>query len=464
MGKRFIGIDLDDRAVRVAILTEEKGGIVPVSVETRSYAGPEELLQLLPELTGEKHLGDRAAAALPPRQGFVRQLTFPFADPSKIAAALELELGAQLPVAIETCTCDFLQPVATGAGGWQVTAAAARTEAVGEFLAPFDAAGVALSVLDLAPYGWAAGLGELFADGLLAALTEEALTVALIQGGRLASYRLLPVAASLTEAERAKLLLREGGALQGAAGCSGLPFCLIGEGATPTLTALMEAAGGRVETPHVAIAGRPVNPQLLPAVALARRAAAERGKSFNFRRGPFALKSEWVALKRGLAAAAVLLLLAITAAAGAAWIDYAAKAKRAEALQKEMTRLFREAFPAEPVIVDIPLQLRGKINELQKRGALYGTDSSRSALAALQEVSERLPGDLKVDIREFAYTPESLTLEGSTASFDAVNRLAKAIEQSALFAAPQVADAKMNLDGSRVDFRLNLTFSEESSR
>ena len=64
----------------------------------------------------------------------------------------------------------------------------------------------------------------------------------------------------------------------------------------------------------------------------------------------------------------------------------------------------------------------------------------------------------------FSYTPDTVTFEGSTSSFDAVNRLAKALEQSPLFRTPQVADAKMSLDGSRVDFRLNLAFSEEKNQ
>jgi len=466
MGKRFIGIDFDDHCVRVAILTEEKGRIIPVSVDKRSFADDEELLQGLPELIGgEKRLGDRVAAALPAREGFVRQLKFPFADPRKIAAALELELGAQLPVAIESCTSDFQQPLADGDNSWSVTAAAVRTEVVRDFLAPLDTAGFVISILDLAPFAYAAGLAELFPEGLLVTVKEQSITVALLQSGRVASYRLLPVAAGLAEEARAQLVLREGAALQGAAGCSNLPFCLIGPEASPALIERLESAGGRLETPQVTFGNRPVDREFLPAVALARRATAtERGNSFNFRRGPFASKSEWIALKRGLVFAATLLVLSGMALGAAAWLNYSGKARRAEALNQEMVRIFRETFPGETAIVDVSLQMRGKISEMQKKVALYGADSSRSALSVLREISERLPQDLVVDIRELNFTPETVMFEGSTASFDAVNRLAKALEQSPTFGTPQVADAKTSLDGSRVDFRLNLTFNEEKSQ
>jgi general secretion pathway protein L len=466
MGKRFIGIDFDDRCVRVAILTEEKGRNLAVSVDKRTFADDEERLQCLLELIGrETRLGDRLAAALPARDGFIRQLSFPFADPRKIAAALELELGAQLPVAVETCTSDFQRPLADDDNSWNVTAAAVRTEVVRDFLAPLDAAGFVLSILDLDPFAYAAGLADLFPDGLLVTTREQSITIALLQNGRVASYRLLPVAATLTEDDRSQLVQREGAALQGAAGCNDLPLCLIGPAASPALIERLERSGVRVEKPTVVVDERPVDREFMPAVALARRAATtERGDSFNFRRGPFAPKSEWVALKRWLAFAATLLILSGLALGAAAWLNYSGKASRAEALNQEMVRLFQETFPRESAIVNVPLQMRGKINELQKKIALYGADSSRSALAVLREISTRLPEDLVVDIRELSYTPESIMFEGSTASFDAVNRLAKALEQSPHFRTPQVADAKMSLDGSRVDFRLNLTFSEEKSQ
>lgn len=466
MGKRLIGIDIDKLCVRVAILDEDKGRITPVSVDKRTFADEEELLRFLPELIGgERRLGDRLAAALPARDGFVRQLVFPFADPRKIAAALELELGAQLPVAVESCTSDFQQPVAEGEGSWRVTAAAVRTDVVRDFLAPLDAAGLILSILDMAPFAYAAGLADQFADGLLLTVQEQAMTLALVQQGSIHSYRLLPVTGELTEEARAQRVLREATTLQGAAGCDGLPFCLLGQGVTPALIEHLGQGGARLVTPQLAVGGRPVDAEFLPALALARRAAeTERGRSFNFRRGIFAPKSEWVALKRGLIFAAVLLVLSSVTLGAAAWINYSGKARRAEALHQEMVRLYRQTFPAETTIVDVPLQMRGKINELKKKNALYGADTSRSALSVLREVSERTPQDLVVDIRDFSYTPDTVTFEGSTSSFDAVNRLAKALEQSPLFRTPQVADAKMSLDGSRVDFRLNLAFSEEKNQ
>jgi general secretion pathway protein L len=54
---------------------------------------------------------------------------------------------------------------------------------------------------------------------------------------------------------------------------------------------------------------------------------------------------------------------------------------------------------------------------------------------------------------------EELKLTGWTSSFEAVNQMAKVLGESPLFASIQVTDAKMSLDGSRIDFRLLLSLA-----
>ena len=54
----------------------------------------------------------------------------------------------------------------------------------------------------------------------------------------------------------------------------------------------------------------------------------------------------------------------------------------ARALQAEMTKAFRETFPGPQAIVDIPLQMRGKVKELQDKLVLFGLDQTRTPLAS----------------------------------------------------------------------------------
>jgi general secretion pathway protein L len=460
MARRFIGIDIDARHLRAAILAEERGGLTLEATLRRPRTEVEELTAALAELLGERHLGDRLAAALPAGEGFVRQLQFPFAEPRQLAAALDFELAAQLPVPIEECLTDYRQPLA-GDDGCRVTAAAVRSAAIAAFLAPFEAAELPLQTLELAPFAGLAALPAGVADALLACLGEREASLSLVLAGRLVDYRLLPLAGTPAEDALPRFLPAAAAALQAGAGRPGLPLLLFGPGATPELAQQLGRRGFAAELLLATAAGR-TEAEYLPAVALALRAAAEgKEKAFNFRRGAFALRSEWAALRRGLVAAAILLGLALSAFGAAAWLGYSSRAARAEALSRQLEQAFRQSFPGTPMLADVSAQMQSKLAELQKRARLLGSDRTASALAVLAEISRRLPPELKVDLREVDYQAEGVRLEGYAPSFDVVNRATGALQQSPLFREVQLLDAKTSLDGSRVDFRLSLPFAQE---
>ncbi|BCR05988.1 hypothetical protein DESUT3_30570 [Desulfuromonas versatilis] len=461
MAKRLIGIDIDRDQVRIAVVSEEKGVYTLSALERAGFATAQELAAAIREaLQGEARYGDRMAAALPAGEAFVRWLQFPFSDGKKIEAALPFELSAQLPVPVEDSVLSFQKPVASGEK-FQVAAAAVRQEVVREFLLPFDQAAIPLNFLDVAPFAFAGGLRESCPDGILLLLRAAEVTVARLAEGRVADYLLLP-AAPKDEAGLVRRLQREIALLQRKAGLSELPVLLAGAGATPGLAESLRQADIQAELPRLPFGGESLEAEFIPAAALALRAGIpEKEHEFNLRSGPFAMKSEWASLKRGLVTAAGLLLLTSAALTASAWLNYNHKAGRAEALQQEMVRIYRQTFPGARAIVDVPLQMRSGITELEKRGRLIGAGVQGTALGVLREVSATLPEDVTLDVRDLTYGPDSVRLEGYTTSFDAINRMARSLEKSPLFKEAQISDAKMSLDGSRVDFRMNLTFSEE---
>ncbi len=458
MSRRLFGIDLDGKILRAVAVNEDKGTTTLVATLRREYAEPAEAVAALQEFFGgELRFGDRLAAALPAVDGFVRWLQFPFADPKKLAAALPFELGSQLPVSVDLCLTDFQPPQPAGEQGFRLAAAAVKRETIAAYLAPFDSALVPLHQLDLAPFVTAAGLQHLLGDGLLATLGAQDLTLVRLRQGQVNDLRLQPGGGTRSREEQARFLLREA-ALLGRGETAPLPLWVIGPGADQELLELLRASYPTAQVPQVLLQGTPLAAEFLPAAAVALQAARpEKERSFNFRRGPFALKSEWAAMKRRLLVVASLLLLILLTSGGAAWFAHAQRAGRADALQQEMVKVFRETFPGSTPLVDVPLQMQSGIAELRKRGQLGGAASS--ALAVLQELSRRTPADLTVDIRDFNYSPEAVRLEGSTSSFDAINQLAKSLEASPLFGSAQIADAKMSIEGNRVDFRLTLSLS-----
>ncbi len=458
MSKRFIGIDIGAQTIRVAILNREKGQLSVGSLLERSYGDQEELvMQLRDLLAAECNMGDQLVASLPARSAYVRRLEFPFQDEKKIAAALPFELSAQLPVSMEECAT-AMQKVQVEGERSVVTAAAVPRETLTALLALVESAEVPLHRVDLAPFCHVASLGEQIGDGLLVCASQEETTVCLLQAGRLADYRVLPPAAQgEAMAHFQKGLLRDLRVLAHAAATENLTISLMGDAVTPELKESLQHTRHPVEELALHVGGQLVDSAFLPAVALAQRAKAERGeRSFNFRKGEYALKGEWANLRRKLVLLAALLGMALVILGGSMLVKYLDKSQRAEQLQTEMVTIYRALFPQAGAIVDVPLQLQSAIRDLQERNRLLANRQA-SALAVLKELSE-LPELVTLEIEEFAMGPDSLKLTGQTASFEAVNQMARILEGSPLFRQVQVTDAKMSLDGNQIDFRLALNY------
>jgi general secretion pathway protein L len=466
MEKRYIGIDIDSGMVRVAIVIRPKGEEQLLSVTRREYGDAQELQSALQEMIGDTRLfSDRLAVAVPAVEGFVRTLSFPFNDPKKIAATLPFELAAQLPIPIEDCSTDFQKPIPAEQGGFTVTAAAVRTTVLRQLVDVFERAEIPLHVVDIHPFAPARGLRGEIPHGLLASIGEQGSTLALVRDGLVVDYRLLPASNDGDSAGIARFIHRERVSLLREAGNRELPLYLIGAGASQPLQDELQRLGLAFVLPACHLRGETVAPEFLPAVALALRAAVpDRERPFNYRHGEFALKNEWTALKKEVTVAALVLLLAVVALGGSAYLHYAHQHDRAEALRAEMTRIYRDTFPGNQPIHDVSLQMSSSLKELQARGRSVGLGLRGSPLAVLQEISRNVPADIMVDIRDLHYQPETIRLEGITTSFDAVNRMARSLEQSTLFREAQIADAKMSLDGSRIDFRITLSFTERSDR
>jgi general secretion pathway protein L len=462
MEKRLIGIDIDGNTLRVVIARPDRGGATVTAVGKTRLQNPQELGQALSALTGGTRLyGDRLAAALPAGAAFYRWLDFPFNDPKKIAAAGQLALATQLPSQAGDCVLALQAPTANDRNGYSCALAAVPADRVAETLAPFDDAGIPLHLLDALPLAASCGLAELLPRGLLLILRERETVLCRLAQGQLADCRVLPAVHADEAAGLAEQLMRACQAMAARGADFELPLTVIGPGATPTLLAELKNRGATLAELELTCDGRPLAAEYLPAALLALRAGrADRQRWSNLRRDAFALRGEWAAVKKqllggGLLLAAILLLLA-----GPAWLNYAHKSGRAADLQRQMATLFSQTFPDDRPGREPYRQMRGRLNALQQEGAWLGLQSGHSALQTLGEISRAAAPDVRLDVREFRYAPNEVRLDGSVDSFDTMQRLTRLLEQSPLFEEVQVTDAKMDPDGKRVNFRLQLTLAQ----
>ncbi len=453
MANRLIGIEQGPEVARIAVLQRDRRGVVVVALEECRGDTAEQMAAIARLTAGVASFGDRVAAMLPAAAAFSRTLHFPFTDRRKITAAAPLELAAQLPVSPDDCQTFLYWPSTADAG--EVVAAAVPCATIGDFLDPFDQAGIPLHIVDLAPYGLAAGLADRIGTGILIYANGQETLLALILDRELVEHRVWPGDLH-TQGERSvEQLLRECRLIRHRRGLPDLPCYLFGSGITPELTAKLEAQALRGEILHLGLDGRTITPAFVPAVALALRAAAAPERSFNLRQGAFAFRGESGALKKQLVIAACLLALICLTLAASATLQYRSKARQVDQIEQQMVRLYQDSFPGSQPTVDVPLHMASKLRELRDQAVALGIAGPSSPLAVLRLLAE-LPAQGRFEVEELVTGDREIRLSGHTDTFETVNRIKDHLGKSPLFRSVEVAEAKKSLDGSRVDVRLTL--------
>jgi general secretion pathway protein L len=461
MAKKFIGIDFDGEFLRVAVAEAAKGG--PVLTDHRSYEVPvpEALGEVIEKALPEAAFGDRLALNLPAHEGFFRYLEFPFNDLKKIASALPLTLSSQIPVNDELVT-DFLSGQALN-GQFRIPAAAVRQEAVRACIAPFEETGHLPQIVDLAPFCYAAGLKKVFADGVLVSVEKSQGTVSLVENGQVREFRCHLFREEPSIEKLAQIITRDYFSLVASNHRDQQPaMALMGSGVSDALRTRLENNGIKVYFPQLKVGESVLAPAMLPAATLALRAAIPpRERQFNFLPGDLAPRGQWAGFRRQMITLGVILGLLLTTAAAGGYLKLSHLESRARNLGEEMNRVYRQTFPGATVIVDVSAQMQAKLAELREKSRILGIGKDRSALNLLREISLRTPPDLTIDVRELIYGDNEIRIEGVTESFEAINRLSQKLRESPLFSESKISDAKMSLDGQKVDFRLNLTLSTQ---
>ncbi len=459
MAKKYIGIDIDQQTLRVVSVTLVKGIFVFTGASEQRAVTAEERSHALTEMLGQVAFGDRVAASLNAVGSYCRRLEFPFGEVKKIGPAVALEMNTQLPTSDEL-VCDFLAPRPSG-HIFEVPAVAVRRVAVVDMLTVFQQAGQSLHLLDLSPFVYAAALAETIPEGVLGVVLASEVTVAHVRAGQVVSFRTMPLRPSDSVEHLAVMIQRDYQILV-KTGDTPPEFFLIGEGAGDALCQALREMGLAPQYPLLKIDDQPMAPAMLPAAALALRAALpDRIRQFNFLKGDLAPKNEWPGFRLRLIAIMALLGLTVIFAASGAYLNYGQQQNRAEMLRAETLAIFRQTFPQVHTIVDVPSQMRSNLNQLREKARLLGVGQNRSALNVLREISARIPRQISFEVREIVYDGEQLHIEGSTSSFDAINRISQAIGASPLFQQPQITNAKLGLAGGRVDFSMNVQNSAE---
>jgi len=464
MSKRFIGIDIQSDTLQIAVAGGDKKQVRLQQLISRPLPDRAELPRLLMEILGPAGFGDRLMLALPARRCYLRWLTFPFRDAKKLASAIELELSVQLPIDVEQYQLAY-RSLNDPEQPDRIAATAVPNQLLDESLAQFDEETWPAHLVDITPFALAESLTGCRDGDLLIVADEQETAVCTLQRNAVTSLALLPAATDQSSDEVADFVGRQARMQLGAAEPGSVRAWLVAPKHAEALQQTLQNLGFQLAVP--AVPGQQVSPSLpgLKAAMFALCAARhDKQQGFNLRQGSYALHGEWQKLRRSLVAVAILAGLLLTSWGATAWIRHAELNNRSNQLAKQMEQIFRQSFSASDPIVDIPRQIEAKISEMRRKTELLGLTSQGSVLRLLDELSQRIPADLPLEIKELIYSADNLRLSGFTSSFDAVNQAADSLQTSPLFADAKISDAKMSLDGSRVDFQLQLSYSTRENQ
>ncbi len=407
------------------------------------------LTDQLGEVFEPLQMTDRLACALPAQDSLLRWLEFPFSEPRKIAAAVLPEITCQIPENLDSRTV-FHEIQGTG----KVLTAAVLNEPIEDLLSQFDDNREPLGYIGLSPFCYASGL-EWPVDGLLLCFDENKISLARITKGAVTDLRILPRTSDMTDndvALQALMLSR----------CGDTPLLrirLLGITSDSPLATSLEQAGFELEPVQLSTENLQVPDELTSVACLALAAVKANSSNLNLRSGPYKLKNDWQALKRRAWLASGLLLLSLLIVSSSGYLQYQQRTTELKKIQLQMASRYQKQFPGEKLRVPAPLQLQSKLKALQKKVAQFGTDAP-GALQVLLAVSKKIDAGLKLDIREYVQNDEGLRLSGSTESFDAVSRILASLQQEILFKEVRILDSKQAIDGSRVDFQLQIQLSK----
>jgi len=449
MRRRQIAIKITQDQWSFAVASGDGAGAKLLKTGTFIRDPERSLADQIVEAFEPLQMTDRFACSLPAQDSLLRWLEFPFVEPRKIAAAVPPEIACQIPESLDVRSV-FHEIQQSG----KVITAAVSKKQIEDLLEQFDDNREPLGYLGLAPFCFVAGL-EWTADSLLLCVEGECISLARVEQGAVTDLRILPRAtenADLEVIRQAQILSRCGtNSLQ--------KVRLLGLASDSSLALCLKQNGFEIELVCLNIDDQQISEQLTTTASLALAACKASATGLNLRSGVYKLKNDWQALKRRAWMASGLVLLSLLIVSGSCYLQYQQRTSELVNIQQQMKSVYLKQFPGEKLRVAPLLQLQSKLKELQHKAAQFGTESP-GALQVLLTVSKSIDTDLALDIREYVHSDEGLRLTGSTGSFDAVSRLLGALQKESLFKDVRILDSKQAIDGSRVDFQLQIQLSQ----
>lgn len=493
MARYNVGVYWDDLEIQACLL---RAGMGETAIEKlvrrrreqeagkpRQSAG-DDLKAILSELavTGEIYI-----TALNEHEVMYRQVKRPFADRRKIADTIGPEVETLLPVS-EEINVDFVVLGKDAGGETILEAAAVKSTAVGKRMTECTQAGIDPEIIEAPSSALASGARNLFILGpergyIVLHIGWRNSSLCVLHGRDISHLGALPFG---FEAIAADIARESGTSVQSvisralAEGIdAGAHLDRLIREVTIALHRSMEEVNGYILIPtgyaehilditerfeaadiegnlptlkEVAYHG-PTRDILLSfmATSLAFR-GIDTSDMVNFRQGELGFSKQMEKIKGFMGFWGKLIVALIVVWAIGFSTDMVLKIRLRNKLDTQIKQAFYTVFPASTPMVAPVEQLQQRLQTLQKSAG--GGGNGDTPLNIIRDISEKLPAETDAVIESFALDENGMTISGTTASYDTVERIRGVLAGIKNISEVKIVSANVNQSDQRVLFKL----------
>ncbi len=183
---------------------------------------------------------------------------------------------------------------------------------------------------------------------------------------------------------------------------------------------------------------------------------------FNFCRGKYGASSFVNTYFSQIAASVALFVCFLGLVLARAGIDNAKLQDRIAAIDQTAVSIYMETFPDRTRVQDPYLQMQANVREAMKNtGSAVdtnpsGNDADVKVLEIIDDISQKIPDAIDVEISGLLFNKGRLVLSGSTDNFNNVDNIKTRLESAALFQKVGISGAAADKQGDRVNFKFNI--------
>ncbi len=172
-----------------------------------------------------------------------------------------------------------------------------------------------------------------------------------------------------------------------------------------------------------------------------------RQHTFQFKRAIEQIRGRMITT---ISIAAVLIAILITSIS----YSYISQKHQRNLLYNKLNRIFTDAFPDQLSMGDPIGAMKSLVSKEAKKAE--NATSAVPMIELLREISNGIPKNVQVDVRDLSVDPEQITLTGKVNSIDAVDKIVAGIKGFSTIKDVEVVDTRKSVDQNGFDFQLKI--------